>query len=151
MAQTTGIINGTDLVVFVHNGGSAGTIADYTAIAHLQDCSVSPSRGTRDISTKDSAGNAEHLPAQKSWTASASGLYAQDAAYGYTALFAKFDAGTMVTLMIGDPTDAANLVHKGDAYLTSMPLTAPTEDNATYSVEFQGTAALSYGAASTLF
>lgn len=151
MAQTTGILNGTDLVVFVHNGGSAGSIADYTAIAHLTDCSVSPSKATRDISSKSSAGNAEHLPSQFSWTASASGLYSHDAAYGYSQLNTLFLAGTKVTLLIGDPSDGANLCHKGESYLTSLPLTAPNEDNATYSVEFQGTGALSYGAASGLF
>ena len=151
MAQTTGIINGTDLVVFVHNGGSAGTVADYTAIAHLTDCSVSPSKNTRDISSKSSAGNAEHLPAQFSWTASASGLYSHDAAYGYSQLNTLFLAGTKVTLLIGDPTDGANLCHKGDAFLSSLPIQMPNEDNSSYSVEFTGTGSLQYGAASGLF
>ena len=151
MAQTTGILNGTDLVIFIHNGGSAGTVADYTAIGHLTDGSISPSKNTRDISSKSSAGNSEFLPAAFSWTASGSGLYSHDATYGYSQLNTLFLAGTTVTLMFGDPTDAANIVHKGTAIITSLPLTAPTEDNATFSVEFQGTGALSYGAASGLF
>lgn len=151
MAQTTGIINGTDLVVFIHNGGSAGSIADYTAIAHLTNCSLSPSKSTRDISSKSSAGNAEFLGAQFTYTASAEGLYSHDAAYGYSQLNTLFLAGTTVTIMFGDPTDGANIVHKGTALITSLPLTAPMEDNATFTVEFQGTGALQYGAASGLF
>ena len=135
----------------MHNGGTAGNINDYTAIAHLQDCSVSPSRATRSISTKDSAGYAESLSGQLSWKVSASGLYAQDASYGYSALFTVFTGSGKVTLMIGDPTDGANLVHKGDANILDMPLTAPTEDNATFSVEFEGTGIIHYGAASSLF
>lgn len=151
MAMTTGIINGTDMILFVQNGGSAGTIADYTAIAHLQECSISPSKGTRDVTTKSSAGYSEFLPNTFSWTASGSCLYAMDATYGYTVLHTKFKAGTKLIVMFGDPTDGANLVHKGDAYITSMPLTAPLEDNASFTVELQGTGELQYGAASGLF
>ena len=151
MAMTTGIINGTDMIIFVHNGGSAGTIADYTAVGHLQECSVSPSRATRDITTKSSAGYSEAAGALFSWTASGSSLYAMDAAYGYTALYTLMTASTKITIMFGDPTDGANLVHKGDGLITSMPLTAPMEDNASFTVEVQGTGQLQYGAASGLF
>jgi len=151
MAMTPGIINGTDMIIFVHNGGSAGTIADYTAIGHLQECSISLSRATRDVTTKSSAGYKESLPALISWTASGSSLYAMDAAYGYAALFTVWKAGTAITVMFGDPTDGANLVHKGDGLITSIPLTAPMEDNASFTVEIEGTGEPLYGAASGLF
>lgn len=151
MAQTTGIINGTDLVVFVHNGGSAGSIADYTAIAHLTNCSFSPTMSTREITSKSSGGKAKHAPGTLNFTASAEGLYSHDATYGYSQLNPLFLAGTELVIMFGDPTDGANIVHKFSALITSLPITAPMEDNATYSAEFLGSGDYDYEAASGLF
>jgi len=63
---TTGIINGTDLLVFT--GG--------TAITHSTSASISFSMETREASTKDSSGYRALLEGQRSFTIECEGMTA---------------------------------------------------------------------------
>ena len=68
---TTGKINTTLLAVYV--GG--------TKITHSQGGSLNIEHSVRDVTTKDSGGWAEQLEGLRSWSMSASGLMAYDAAH----------------------------------------------------------------------
>lgn len=131
MAQTAGIINGADLLVYV--GG--------TLIAHSTSCTLDISMATRDISTKSSAGWSEKGAGQRSWTVSGDGLYSFDAAYGFSNLMALITNRTSVTLKLSTTNDDNDRYH-GTAYLTSISLSAPNEDNSTFSFSFEGSGSL---------
>lgn len=125
---TTGIINGTDLLVFV--GG--------TAITHSTSASISFSMETRDASTKDSAGYREILEGQRSYTIECEGMTALDAANGFEELFAAWVARTVLTVKFGT-SDASDQFYQGTGYLTSLSMDSGVEDSSTFSASFEMT------------
>jgi TP901-1 family phage major tail protein len=125
---TTGIINGTDLLVYV--GG--------TAITHSTSASISFSMETRDASTKDSAGYRAILEGQRSWTIEAEGMTAMDAANGYEELFAAWVARTALTIKFAT-ADAADQFYQGTGYCTSLSVDSGVEDSSTFSASFEMT------------
>ena len=131
MAQTVGPVNGADLLVYV--GGSL--------IAHATSCSLDLSMATRDISTKSSAGWSAKGAGQRNWSVSGDGLYAFDATYGFSELMALITNRTSVTLKVAT-VDPLNDRYTGTAFLTSLSMSAPNEDNTTYSFTFEGSGAL---------
>ena len=131
MAQTTGIINGTDLLLYV-NG---------VAVAHASSHSLSMGMNTLDASTKSSAGWKDLKPGQRSWNISGEHLYAFDAAFGATGLMAIFTARSLVTVKFAT-TNNLNKRFTGSGYLTSLDLNAPNEENSTFSFSIEGTGVL---------
>ena len=125
---TTGIINGTDLLVFI--GG--------TAITHSTSASISFSMETRDASTKDSAGYREILEGQRSYSIECEGMTALDAANGFEELFAAWVARTVLTVKFG-PADVADQFYQGTGYLTSLSMDSGVEDSSTFSASFEMT------------
>tara|TARA_R110002153_G_scaffold64943_1_gene174025 strand:- start:105 stop:509 length:405 start_codon:yes stop_codon:yes gene_type:complete len=123
---TTGIINGTDLLVFI--GG--------TAITHSTSASISFSMETRDASTKDSAGYREILEGQRSYTIECEGMTALDAANGFEELFAAWVARTVLTVKFGT-ADATDQFYQGTGYLTSLSMDSGVEDSSTFSASFE--------------
>ena len=73
MAQTTGIINSSNIRVFI------GTTGAEVVVDNVTECSISMSTDMRDITTKTSGGWRELLPGLKSASLSLSGLFAEDA------------------------------------------------------------------------
>ncbi len=141
---TNNVINGT--LAVIKTGTSNG---DATTIALSTSASLSFSMETRDISNKGSAGWRELLEAQKSWSVSCEGVYAmKDAAGGtiknYEDFFDLMVARTPLYIEIN--TDVTgDEYYGGQCYITSLEQTAPMEDNMTYSMSFEGTAALGKG------
>lgn len=92
-----------------------------------------------DVTDKTSANQwKENLSGFKEWSIDCDGLYiVSDTAYG--ALVTAFNAGTAVTVTLGDGT----LTYSGSGYITDFPLEAPYDDGLTYSVSITGTGALS--------
>lgn len=127
---TTGIINGTDLLVYV------GT----TAIASATSHTLNIGNDMRDTSNKSSAGWKEQLAGQRNWTIDGEGLFSFDAAYGFTQLFTLMTNRTKVTVKFAGPS--GDKKWSGDAFLSSLSASAPNEDNTTYSFTFEGTGAL---------
>ena len=125
---TTGIINGTDLLVYV--GG--------TAITHSTSASISFSMETRDASTKDSAGYREILEGQRSFTIEAEAMTALDAAEGFEELFAAWVARTALTIKFGTG-DATDQFYQGTGYCTSLSMDSGVEDSSTFSASFEMT------------
>lgn len=138
---TTGVFNGTSLVVLV------GT----EVVAHATSCSLSFSVDLPETTDKQSAGWVEHLGGAKSWTLTTDGLATVDPAatasyYTTGELMAAIAARTAVTVKFttvsGTTLVTGDLIWSGSAFIESMDITADMESPVTYSVSFTGTGAL---------
>lgn len=131
MAETAGVINGTLITVSL-NG---------TLIAAGTSHTISLTGATRDTTNKDNAGWRTIMPGVKSWTVSGSHMFEFDATYGFSDLYSIYNLRTEVDITCGSE-NAGDQYYKGKAYITSLSLDAPSEENATYSYTFEGTGAL---------
>jgi len=130
---TTGIINGTLLGVYA--GG--------TLIAHATEGSMSLSMDTRDATTKSSSGYRNLLEGTRSGSISVSALYANDAAYGVNDLMSSFTGRS--TLVVKFSTEVSGDDYwSATCYMTSLEVSAATEDNATYSATFEISGAVTF-------
>jgi hypothetical protein len=128
---STGILNGTLGVVKV--GG--------VTIAHLTSNNFNVEMSTRDASTKSSAGWKDVLEGQRSWGGSASGYFAEDAAYGFEDLFDVMESRTLVTLRFTTGV-TGDKYYEGEAYVTSIARTDGLEESSTFEATFEGTGVL---------
>jgi predicted secreted protein len=141
------ILNGTDIRVY---DSSTNVL-----VAYAQSGTLNFSMSTRDITNKDSGGFKESLEGLREWSIDLDGAYAWTnpagaaLADGADDLFIKYllDAGSNTreafTLRFGNTGGATgDTYYQGSAFLTSVSLSAPTEDTATYSMSFEGTAGL---------
>ena len=123
---TTGIMNGTLFVVNV----------DSTNIANSTDGTLSMSMETRDTTNKGSSGFRSILESTRSGTISTSALMEQGSGGKFENLFALFNGRTSCTVKFATSiTD--DKFYSATAYLTSLEMNAPTEDNVTYSATFE--------------
>lgn len=140
MAATAGIRNGSNITVYVGDADASAVVAN-----HVTDLSVSASTDTRDTTTKNNGGYRALLPGLKNLTVNFTAMYADDATLGYDHMMTSFLAGTKqqvkiqsVTWSNGTPTVVAD---DGDiafeAYITSLELSAGTEDNASYTATLE--------------
>jgi len=132
MAQTTGIINGSDLLLYI--GG--------IAVAHATNHTLSIGVNARDASTKSSSGWRDLKPGQRQWSISGEHLYTFDASYGATALFSTVSNRSLITLKLASGDDD-NQRFSGSGYLTSLEMNFPNEENSTFSFTIEGTGELS--------
>ncbi len=128
---STGVLNGTLAVIKV--GG--------TAIAHLTSNDISFDMATREITSKDSAGNKEILEGLKSFGGSGSGYFAEDAAYGFEDLYDVYTARTAVTVR-WTTSVTGDTYYEGSALITSLSRTDGLEESSTFEVSFEGTGAV---------
>lgn len=142
------ILNGTVYLLSV----------DGTELPDQTEGSISISMETRDVTTKDSSGYRELLPALRSASISVSGLCDDDGSGGAGAtLFALIDDGSAdavrdesVALVFGFSADAPatdEYNYTCNAILSSLEVSAGTEDNVTYSATFEVTGAITQAAA----
>ena len=134
------ITNGTGLVLEV----STDDGTTYYPTAFATSCSLSINMDTRDTTTKSSAGWSEKLEAVRSWSVEAEGL--QDFTAGSTTtefdeLWGELDTRSVVKIKFKTAT-SGDYYYSGDAYITSLSMDAPMEDNVTYSVSLEGTGVL---------
>lgn len=145
-------IKGGDLMLFV--GGKA--------IAFATSHKLSIKADTKETSSKDSGGKWQTSEiGVLSWSGSSENLYAESGSgVTYDELFAMMVARTSVdgvfaiegssTDLDANKLDAAPITgwtpkakqYKGKIYITSLEVNAPNGDNATFTVEFTGTGAL---------
>ena len=135
------VILGTDLMLF--KGGKALAVA--TA------CKLTINANVLETSSKDSGKWVSKQAAKLSWTASSDNLYTIE---DYKSLVDAMIARTPVELQFstvsnsdsdGVPTDgltAAKDGYKGSAIITSIDMNAADNENATYTVSFEGVGAL---------
>ena len=125
------VLNGTALVILV-NG---------TAVGHAQNHSITMNNALRNITTKASAGFEESLDGLVSWSLSGDGLFAFSDANNTVDLTVFLLAGTEVTVRF--TTSATTEEYwTGSAFVESIDMTSPTEDNVSYSFSLKGTSAL---------
>lgn len=136
MAQTVGTVLAKNMKLYF---GS-------TALTCQVDASISASTNMFETTCKDSAANSTFLPGSKSWTASVSANYADDATLGFnTATTGVFDlwddqASVSVVFQTGNVGDTK---WTGNAYVSSWTMNSSGNDEAvTFDVELQGTGAL---------
>ena len=134
---TAGVMNGTLMGVYI---GS-------TLIAHSTEGSISLSMDTRDISSKDSAGARALLEGMKSGSISVSALYSEDGAYGADELYTAMAARTPLAVKFSTEVSGDHF-WSASSYLTSLEVSASTEDNMTFSATFELTGAITYTAVS---
>ena len=151
MAATTGIINGSQYTVMFD--GTTPVIAD-----HVTDLSVSISTETRDTTTKNNGGYRALLPGLKSLTVNFTAYYANDATNGFDDLMDAFLNNTKQSVKVSSidwdtastpslPTEiAGDMEIKVDAYITSLELSAGTEDNASYTCTLECVSTITYEA-----
>lgn len=125
---TTGLLNGTSMLLYV--GG--------TAIAGTNSHTMNLDMATRPASTKESGGHEEVLEGQRSWNFDFDGLTSYDAAYGFEELKALWDGRTLIvvkfgTEVVGDPR------YTGNGFLTNVSVGATMEDTVTYNGSIKGT------------
>jgi predicted secreted protein len=142
---TTGIFNGTNLVVLV------GT----EVIAHATSCSLSISADLPDATTKQSGGWADEISGLRSWSLTTDGLTTVEptgtnyvvgdlssliTGSGRASVLVKFTTVNGSTPIVGD------LIWSGQAFLESLDITADMESPVTYSASFTGTGQLTQAA-----
>ena len=131
----------------VMNGSLMGVYIGSTLIAHSTEGSISLSMDTRDISSKDSAGSRALLEGMKSGSIAVSALYTEDSAYGADELFVAMAARTPLAVKFSTEVSGDHF-WSASSYLTSLEVSASTEDNMTYSATFELTGAITYAAVS---
>lgn len=139
MAANTGFIQGQDLVVYV----------GANPIAHSTSCVFTPSVETRPRISKDTGGFNAKVAGLSDWEVSADALACYDG-HSYFELLALLQAKDPVTIKFsGRPTDSSGYFTPeavGDKYIeasgiiTQLPLTAPNNADATFSITIAGAA-----------
>ena len=143
---TTGVFNGTSLVVLI------GT----EVIGYATSCSLSLAIDAPDASTKQSLGWADEIGGQRSWSLTTDGLatvvpgtvatYVTTAelnalAIARTPVVVKFT--TVDNSTVGGVTPVTgDVIYSGSAFIESVDMTADMENPVTYSVSFKGTGVL---------
>jgi len=131
-------MNGSQLRVQFANAGGSPVLVD-----HLTDLSVSFSTETRDTTTKNNGGYRAILPGLKTLNVTFTAFYAADATNGYEELFQDMKDGqklgvTIASFQQSDDTEITDDMDIDfDAYITSLELSAGTEDNASYTATLE--------------
>jgi len=142
---TTGIFNGSQYTVMFETDGTAVVVAD-----HVTDLSVSVSTETRDTTSKNNGGYRALLPGLKTLTVNFTAFYAGDATNGYDELMVDFLAGNKQDVKVCSYNFTAGAEVDGDkeivfeAYITSLELSAGTEDNASYTATLECVSAITF-------
>jgi predicted secreted protein len=142
---TTGIFNGSQYTVMFETDGTTPVVAD-----NVTDLSVSVSTETRDTTTKNNGGYRALLPGLKSLTVNFTAYYAGDATNGYDELMIDFLAGSKQDVKVVSYDWDTSSEEAGDkelvfeAYITSLELSAGTEDNASYTCTLECVSAITF-------
>ncbi len=138
----TGIIEGQDLILYV-----AGT-----AVAHATTHSLELSAETRDRVSKDTGKWKHKVAGLLGWTVSCEALACYDG-HSYHELYALMVARAAVAVKFAGreavddedtwmPEAVGDTYYEGSAIITGLPLTAPNNEDATFSCSFEGTGEL---------
>ena len=123
----------------VTNGHYMRFFNDGVSLGYATECTLSFAVEMRELAHKDTEGDGggwvEKAPGQKSGTGSTSGLYAEDD-NAAAALFEALEDGTALELTFCTET-TGDKVWSGTAYLTSLEISAPNNENTTYSASFE--------------
>jgi TP901-1 family phage major tail protein len=126
---TLGVVNGHYLRFYM----------DSVAVAYATDCTISFSAEMRELAHKDTAGDGggwvEKAAGQKSATGSTSLLYSEET-NSFATLFASFKDGEPIDVTF-TTSESGDSVFAGEAFITSMEINAPNNENVTASISFE--------------
>lgn len=133
-------IQGDDVILSIYDTSA------YEPIACLTSNSISESVEVREAATKCDPGNLVRTPGTYSYELSAEGIYIDGAVdtgkQSHGELAALMRAKTLITWRLA--TDLTSPTHiYGTGYITALELTAPADDNATFSITISGVGAVS--------
>lgn len=142
----TGVIQGQDLVLYINVAGTP------TPVAHSTSHTLEPSGETRDRVSKDTGKWRHKVMGLVGWTAGCEALACYDG-FSYKDLFALFVNREPVTLKLAGrdavdsndnwvPEQVGDTFFEGEALILSIPLTAPNNEDATFSISLEGTGEL---------
>jgi len=150
--MANGILNGTDLKVYITPSGGSATL-----IAYATSGTININHSPRTITNKESAGWDESMEGLRSWDVSVDAMYAwldaDGGAIGGLTLSELFStlietrAKASITFGV-TTTTAGDTKYTGDIWMTSASLNSPLEDSSTFSASFQGSGQLSQAVAS---
>jgi TP901-1 family phage major tail protein len=132
-------VRGVDILVMIDMDQTIATptgVPDWEAVGGQQNATFSDEVEAVDTTTKDNNdGGYDYDYGLYGWTVSCDGLYVKNNA-AYTALKTAMRTRKKVKIRI---QEEGQPVEEGTALVISRELEAGYEENATYSVEFQGT------------
>tara|TARA_Y100000401_G_scaffold5734_1_gene3891 strand:+ start:9583 stop:10017 length:435 start_codon:yes stop_codon:yes gene_type:complete len=137
------ILNGTDIKVY----DSTTNIL----VAFAQNGTINVNHSVREITNKESNGYKEVLEGLRDFTVSLDGAYAWTDASGSALTNGADDLlltniitnRVALTIRFGNTGGTTgDTYYEGSVFLDSFSVTAPTEDTATYSLNFTGTGAI---------
>jgi len=150
--MANGILNGTDLGVYITpDGGSA------TLIAYATSATININHSPRSTSNKEDGGWESAMEGYRNWDISCDAMYAWLDADGnpiggltLSELFTDMiDTRAKLSVTFGVTTSTSgDTKYSGDVWMTSASLSAPNEDSSTFSASFQGTGSLTQTVAS---
>lgn len=151
------VINGSDLMLFINTG--TAEVPVYKSIAFATSTKLSLSTETIETSSKDSGGKWVNKEARKlSWNMTSDNLFSLDGeGQNFGDLFSMWTERKKIDVVFSlekdyltktdeVPADGWTPIttgqYKGKVIITSLEANAPDGDNATYTVSFEGTGAL---------
>ena len=140
---TTGIFNGTKLVLKVDTSGGGSPVL----LGASTSCTVNFTLDTFETTNKDSGHVKSFLPAATGFTMDCEAFYTSDETVAPDNLMSALNSRTEIDVEFNEASaTTGDTKYTGKAYITSCSLNAPTEDAATYSISLQGTGALTIAA-----
>jgi len=145
MAQIQGVLNASNFILM-----TGSSLATATPVGFATDLSISISEDPRDTTNKFSQGWRTLAEGLRSFSISASHLFAEDAANGeeelYNALASRTSLYFKCTVQNGSipSTDEVNgnTRFRGQIRITSIERSGGVEDNVTFSITGEGTGPL---------
>lgn len=123
------------------NGNAIGIYIGSTLVTHSLNHTFTVNMSPIDTTTKDSAGDAEHLAGLRNAEFSASFYFAEDATYGYEDLWDAWKAGTTLTVKTSSGVTGDN-EYSASAHVTSLSITAEHDGNVSCDASFAVTGAV---------
>lgn len=109
-----------------------------TAIAHTTDGTLNISKDMISAVSKDTTNQMrEKYPGAGEWSVDFAGLYIYSAAYGPIDIAALINAGTQVNVKFS-PNTSGNTYYHGSMYFNSLVISAPDQDNVTFTGSLEG-------------
>jgi TP901-1 family phage major tail protein len=140
---TTGPVNGTLISIYKDVAGALKKIANATSN------SIDISKDMIDVTSKDSAGAKEFIAGEYGYTLNVEAIFEDDASVGasqqsFKDLATDLLAGTLLTIVMSSNV-TGDEKYSGTAFFTSLSLSAPNNDKATWTGTLQGSGALTIG------
>ena len=140
---TTGPVNGTLISIFKDVSGTLKKIANATSN------SLDISKDMIDVTSKDSAGAKEFIAGEYGYTLNVEAIFEDDSSVGagqmsYKDLVTDLLAGTLLTIVMTSNV-TGDEKYTGSAFFSSLSLSAPNNDKATWTGTLQGSGALTLG------